>query len=75
MLCKYFFPVCGFFFPISYQSLEEQDDSGGTKMRLDALCILKAQDMLMNWMWNVREREVSRMTSRFLTEQLKGWSC
>lgn len=44
-------------------------------MRLDALCILKAQDMLMNWMWNVREREVSRMTSRFLTEQLKGWSC
>lgn len=31
--------------------------------------------MLMNWMWDIREREGSRMTLRFLTEQLKEWNC
>lgn len=74
MLLKCFLPVCVCLFMFLSVSFEEQSGSGKSKGWLDSVCILKAQGMLMNWMWGMRERKGSRMTSGFLTEQLKGWS-
>lgn len=74
MLLKCFLPVCVCLFMFLSVSFEEQSGSGKSKGWLDSVCILKVQGMLMNWMWGMRERKGSRMTSAFLTEQLKGWS-